>query len=78
MKKYSGQVQVPFVVDKERKNVAIGVYTFDRPSFQALIRYVWRGGYPRWKDNKSPDYVRVMKEKIEQDRTGLFEGIVFE
>ena len=78
IKKYARHVEVPFIVDKGRKTVTLGVYTFDRPSFQALIRYVWQGGYPRWKDNKSPDYVRVMKEKIGQDRTGLFEGIVFE
>ena len=33
---------------------------------------------PRWKDEVRPDYVMAMKEKIERNKRGIFEGIFFE
>ena len=50
---------------------------FSRKTFQELITYVWRGGYPRWRDGIRPDYVLDMKSKIEAHRRGLFEKIQF-
>jgi hypothetical protein len=47
-------------------------------AFQELVKYVWRGGYPRWKDELRPDYVLAMKDKIEGHRQGLFEKIQFD
>jgi hypothetical protein len=76
--KYANPVQIPIPVDEERQEVEIGAYRFSWDSFQELIKYVWRGGYPRWKDEVRPDYVLDMKEKIERNRSGLFEGIIFE
>ena len=76
--KYADPIQIPIPIDEERQEVEIGAYRFTWDSFQELIKYVWRGGYPRWKDEVRPDYVLDMKEKIEQNRSGLFKGIVFE
>ena len=75
--KYAEHIEIPFITDKEAQSVEIGAYRFSRPSFHELIKYVWRGGYPRWKDEVKPDYVLAMKRKIEQQKTGLFEGIFF-
>ena len=75
--KYAEYIEIPFIADKEAQAVGIGAYRFSRPSFHELIKYVWRGGYPRWKDEVKPDYVLAMKREIEQKKTGLFEGIFF-
>jgi hypothetical protein len=75
--KYAEYIEIPFITDKEAHTVEIGAYTFSRPSFHELITYVWRGGYPRWKDEVKPDYVLAMKRQIGQKKIGLFEGISF-
>jgi len=38
--------------------VLIGPYEFSVPVFHELIGYVWQGGYPRWKGEIRPAYVR--------------------
>jgi hypothetical protein len=58
--------------------IEIGAYRFNRVQFQKLIQYVWRGGYPRWKDKIRPGYVTMMKDTILQNRIGLFSGLIFE
>ena len=73
--KYAKRSQVPFTMDELQTEVAIGPYRFSRGSFQELIRYVWQGGYPRWKDEQRPDYVLAMKERIDQSRCSLFQGL---
>ena len=75
--KYGEPVEIPFIADKRIQTVEIGAYRFSRPSFHELITYVWRGGYPRWKDEIKPDYVLAMKRAIEQKKAGLFKGIAF-
>ena len=75
--KYAEYIEIPFIADKEAQAVKIGAYRFSRPSFHELIKYVWRGGYPRWKDEIKPEYVLAMKRKIEQKKIGLFEDISF-
>ena len=75
--KYAEYIEIPFIADKEAQEVEIGSYRFSRPSFHELIKYVWRGGYPRWKDEIKPEYVLAMKRKIEQKKIGLFEDISF-
>jgi len=75
--KYAEYIDIPFIADKEAQAVEIGAYRFSRPSFHELIKYVWRGGYPRWKDEVKPDYVLAMKREIEQKKIGLFEDIFF-
>ncbi len=57
--------------------VSLGDYRFSRPQFQALIDYVWRGGYPRWRDDIRPPYVSAMRETLARNGRGVFEGIDF-
>ncbi len=69
--KYAEYIEIPFIADKEAQVVEIGAYRFSRPSFHELIKYVWRGGYPRWKDEVKPDYVLAMKREIQQKKIVL-------
>jgi hypothetical protein len=75
---YARQVPLPVAANHQALEVDIGAYKFSRKTFQELIKYVWRGGYPRWRDGIRPDYVLDMKTKIEGRRRGLFERIKFD
>ena len=55
--------------------VKIGPYLFDKTVFHELIRYVWQGGYPRWKDEIRPPYVTGMKESIIDSHNSFFKGV---
>jgi len=74
---YAEALEVEVAVAPGGADIAIGDYRFDRRHFQELINYVWNGGYPRWKDDIRPAYVNAMRDKIMQNRRGIFEGIVF-
>ncbi len=58
--------------------VRFGEYLFDKNSFQALVRYVERGGMPRWKDNLRPQYVQNMRARIAKSDNPLFRGLEFD
>jgi hypothetical protein len=49
---------------KEAGSVSVGEYRFDPSVFADLIAYVDRGGYPRWKNELRPSYVRKMMERV--------------
>ncbi len=46
--------------------VSIAEFVFDLPGFEALIDYVDRGGYPRWKDDARPGYVSEMVSAVKR------------
>ena len=48
--KYARPQKVSAAISPGGSEIEIGVYRFNRVQFQELIKYVWRGGYPRWKD----------------------------
>lgn len=73
--KYGKPTEIIFTMDESQNEVAIGPYRFSRSSFQALIHYVWQGGYPRWKDEQPPDYVLAMKDRILASGCPLFQGL---
>jgi hypothetical protein len=75
--KYARNKEIQVIVDNEQMEMAIGSYHFSRSQFQELLKYVWRGGYPRWKNEVRPAYVIEMNEQILLNRTGLFEHIEF-
>ena len=75
---YARQILLPVEANHRALEVDIGTYKFSRKTFQELIKYVWQGGYPRWRGGIRPDYVMEMKIKIEGRRRGLFEDIQFE
>ena len=74
---YARSAWIPVRYDEERGEVRIGEYGFATPAFQALIRYVWVGGYPRWKNEIRPPYVLAMKQRVQESRNPVFDGMVF-
>lgn len=73
IEKYGRRREMVFPADLSRKRITLGNYHFDRDRFQALVRYVWQGGYPRWRDNAPPDYVRAMKSAVDRGAGAFFE-----
>jgi hypothetical protein len=76
--KYAQPREILVAISAKGSDIQIGDYRFNRNQFQKLIQYVWRGGYPRWKDEARPDYVVAMKDILFQNSKGIFNGIVFE
>ena len=55
--------------------VNIGSYVFDKAVFHELILYVWKGGYPGWKDERRPPYVLRMKACLQNTQNTFFKGV---
>jgi hypothetical protein len=72
---FARRILIPVNANKRALEVDIGEYKFSRMTFQELIKYVWRGGYPRWKDGILPYYVLDMKAKIANHSQKLFENL---
>jgi len=75
IQKYGRKTEALFMMDETQNEAAIGPYRFSRDSFQALVRYVWQGGYPRWKNEQRPDYVLAMKDRIHASSCPLLQGL---
>ena len=78
IEKYAEACRITVEVDEKTQGISVGAYRFTRAVFHQLLNYVWRGGYPRWKDEVRPDYVMAMKKAVEKSGNSLFAGIVFE
>jgi hypothetical protein len=60
---YAKKIKIPFKHMKGQV-IQIGHYEFDIDVFHELVKYVWQGGYPRWRDEQRPDYVIAMKNNL--------------
>lgn len=72
VRRYALLSRIPVVIDVSGNTAAIGEYVFSKHWFHELLRYVWMGGYPRWKDGIRPQYVLDMKEIVEKSGHPLF------
>jgi hypothetical protein len=77
LKQFAVEINISVVITADQKKISLGEYAFSRAVFQELLKYVWRGGYPRWQEEKRPDYVWAMKEAIEASDNLLFSGLTF-
>ncbi len=75
VKKYADMRPIHIIADSARKSVDMGGYLFDSEGFQALILYLWAGGYPRWRDGLRPAYVIEMAKVIEGSTNPLFSDL---
>ncbi|MBW1722105.1 MAG: hypothetical protein JRH13_11075 [Deltaproteobacteria bacterium] len=75
---YAIKTAIPFQADQEKNTVSIGEYIFEKTVFHELVRYVWLGGYPRWRDGIRPDYVEDMRSIIVHQPGWLFTGLRLE
>jgi len=73
--KYAMPGNIRVTVNNADGEIQLGDYRFNAYQFQELLYYVWRGGYPRWKDNIRPAYVSAMRETILRNCQGIFKGI---
>jgi hypothetical protein len=74
-----GEAQaIPLFADGSGREAAIGPYRFDRPGFHQLLRYLERGGYPRWQGELRPDYVLQMRRGALDSAHPLFADVGFE
>lgn len=72
---YSLKRRVSVSVKSPALEIQIGDYLFSFSTFQELIKYVWQGGYPQWKNEERPAYVLAMKKALLSSRTQLFNSI---
>ncbi len=78
IEKYARRISVPLVAQPGTAAlVGIGRYQFSVPVFHELLDYVWRGGYPRYRDDVRPSGVLEMKRCVERSGSWLFHGVEF-
>jgi len=75
VKKYADPSRLEIFIDEGLWTISFNGYRFSRDGFHKLIRYLWVGGYPRWKDDIRPHYIIKMKDKIKHSNYPLFSGI---
>jgi len=78
VEKFGRKVEIPVRVMVKERRVGIGEYLFSFEGFHALLNYVWRGGYPRWKGERRPDYVLEMASAVGKSESPVFKGMTFE
>ena len=76
IQKFAKRIDISFVINQKDGKIGIGEYLFNRASFQELIKYIWLGGFPRWKGGIRPDYVLKMKDIIKQSKNPIFDGLI--
>jgi hypothetical protein len=76
IRKFAKRLNISFTIHLKNDKIGIGEYLFNRTLFQELIKYIWLGGFPRWKDGIRPDYVLKMKGMIENSKNPLFNGLI--
>jgi hypothetical protein len=64
MARYGERVELDLAREGGSGDVHIGEFVFDAGGFDALVDYVDRGGYPRWRDETRPDYVQAMMAEL--------------
>jgi hypothetical protein len=69
---------LPIAMGQPAEAVAVGPYRFSRAGFRRLIAYVWRGGFPRWRNDVRPDYVVRMAHALRKRPTRVLEGHSFQ
>jgi hypothetical protein len=75
--RYANAQEIVVTADPKTMQVELGVYRFSHIQFQELLKYVWRGGYPGWKNEVRPAYVSNMKKQIMLKRIGIFDNMEF-
>ncbi len=77
VKEYGSPLHIKCSTDARFNEISIGSYGFTRRNFQELIQYIWRGGYPRWKNDQRPPYVIELRDTLSRSPSPLFAGLFF-
>ena len=78
IERYARRGPMNFLASRSADRVSMGGVELTVAVFHDLLRYVWRGGYPRWRGEVRPAYVTEMKETLEKSASRLFDGIDWE
>jgi len=73
--RYAAPSRIVVTASRSAAAVSLGGIGFSLGGFHELVRYVWRGGYPRWREEIRPGCVAAMKETLAGSASWLFEGI---
>jgi hypothetical protein len=74
VRRFGEPVELRIVLSEPAGTVDVGGYVFDAPGFGDLVRYLWRGGLPRWTNDERPAYVRRMMAAVRVSPSWLFRG----
>lgn len=61
--------------DRRDGAIRIGEYLFSSSVFADILRYIVRGGMPRWRDFSPPDYVLKMLDNVRDSEFWLFSDL---
>ncbi len=75
---YARPTGIPVTITPGGSKIEIGEYVFTREGFHELLRYLWAGGYPHWRDDVRPPYLVAMRRKIENSHHPLFSPLAFD
>ncbi len=76
-REHAGSVRlVPVVLDPGARTFAVGPYLFDAHGLSELVRYLWLGGMPQWRDERRPPYIEAMMTAVRGSRSPLFGDLV--
>lgn len=76
IQKYGKKMNIRFFIQLKDDQIKIGEYLFNRTSFLELIKYIWMGGFPCWKDGIRPEYVLKMMNSFTESKNPLFNGLI--
>ena len=72
---YARPCEIRLAWHPEPPGVSIGDLVFTREVFHDLLRYVWRGGWPRWRNEERPDYVEALAAPIDAAHHPTLSGL---
>ncbi|RLB06493.1 MAG: hypothetical protein DRG50_05565 [Deltaproteobacteria bacterium] len=72
---YATKKTLPFLFESRDSRITIGDYQFSMGVFGKLIRYIWNGGAPGWKNNERPLYITNMMKNILQSNLSFFKDL---
>jgi hypothetical protein len=75
IQRFGHPLELSIRFDKCSAEVSIEAYVFTLPQFAALVSYVVRGGYPRWRGDVRPDYVSTMVERLDEASSSMAAAI---
>jgi hypothetical protein len=63
---------IKILTNEKEQTITIGDFVFSAEQFHEVIYYVWRGGMPKWTDDKMPGYVENMMKAVLTSKYWLF------
>lgn len=72
VKKYGSEKSIKISTNEKEQTITIGEYIFTSDQFHEVMYYIWRGGMPKWTEDKMPKYVEEMMKAVMTSKNWLF------